>query len=184
MATWLALAFPAIGGTTSHPDPNDSASRLDVANVRMDDDQPLVRWRIATFGRWTASDIWDRGYLMVQLETKGDARVDHLAIVRSDGRRLRGTLNRVRNDGRLVEIGGIQVDKEGERAVSLWFALSRLSIGSHRTSYFWSVLTSYSSDRCPQTCFDAVPNAGMIEQPLPGASPSPTPTATPTGPSG
>jgi hypothetical protein len=177
--TALALAWPALGEPTSFDDPNDTEGRLDVRTVRFDGARP-PSWKIATFGPWTARQIWDRGYLMVQLDMRGDARVDHLAIVRSDGRDLLGSLNRVRRDGRLVRIGGIAVDKQGDRAVSLSIRLDRLSIGPGRTSYFWSVLTSTTSAVCPHTCFDAVPNTGMIEQPLPSPSPSPSPT----GPSG
>jgi hypothetical protein len=175
--TALLLALPASGGTTSLDDPNDTEGRFDIRTVSFDGSRP-PRWKIAMFAPWTARQIWDRGYVMIQLDVKGDARVDRLAIVRSNGRDLLGTLNRVRDDGRLVRIGGFAVDKEGDRALSVSIRLDRLSIGPNRTSYFWSVLTSYTSTACPHTCFDAVPNTGMIEQPLPGPSPSPT------GPSG
>lgn len=182
-ASILMLGLPAVGGTTSHDDPNDTDGRLDIRTVGFDGSRP-PRWKIVTFAPWTARQIWDRGYVMVQLDVKGDARVDRLVIVRSNGRGLLGTLSRVRNDGRLVRIGGVAVSKAGDRAVSLSVRLDRLAIGSNRTSYFWSVLTSYTSAVCRQTCFDAVPNAGMIEEPLEEPSPSPTGPTGGTGPSG
>jgi hypothetical protein len=183
-ATIVAFAFPAIAGLTSQQDPNDTAGRLDVRVVRLDGDE-RPRWKVVTFGRWTLRQLWDRGDVIVQLDTRGDAAVDYLGIVRSNGRELLGTLFRVRRDGRLVRIGKIRPEKDGLRAASVWIALHKLSIGPNRTSYFWSVLTTFTSSRCPRTCFDAVPDEGMLEEPLPGTSPTPTPTPSPTaGPSG
>lgn len=179
-ATVVAFGLPALAGMTSQQDPNDTSGRLDVRVVRLDGDERPPRWKVVTFGRWTIRQLWDRGDVIVQLDTKGDAAVDHLAIVRSNGRDLLGTLFRVRRDGRLVQIGRIRADKDGPRAASVWIALHRLSIGPNRTSYFWSVLTRFTSGACPRTCFDAVPDAGMLEEPLPGATPTPTPTTTTT----
>lgn len=175
----LVLALPALGGTTAVGDPNDARGRLDVRSVLVDGTESPFRWRVATFGGWTIRELWDRGYVVVQLDTKGDARIDRLAVVSSNGRDLIGTLNRVRDDGRLVELGRFRVDKGGRRSVALSIALHRLAIGPHRTSFSWNVITSYLGDACPRTCFDAVPDAGIVEQPLPMPSPSPTPSPTP-----
>jgi hypothetical protein len=177
-ATVLVVALPAIGGVTALEDPNDTDGRLDVRGVTIDDTDVPIEWRVETFRRWTIREIWDRGYVIVQLDTKGDARIDHLAVVSSNGRALIGTLNRVRSGGRLVEIGRFRVNKAGVRSVAVSIALHRLSIGSHRTSYSWNVITSFLGDACPRTCFDVVPDVGMVEQPLP------EPTPSPTGPSG
>lgn len=173
-ATILVLALPALGGTTALEDPNDTNGRLDVRSVTLDDAASPLVWRVAAFRRWTIREIWDRGFVMVQLDTKGNAGIDHLAVVSSNGRNLIGTLNRVRSDGRLVEIGRLRVSKAGGRAVALSIALHRLAIGPHRMSFFWNVITSFLGDSCPRTCFDVVPDQGMVEQPLPGPSPSPT----------
>jgi hypothetical protein len=180
-ATVLVLALPALGGTTSLEDPEDTNGLLDVRNVGLDDSVSPFVWHVSAHRAWTIREIWDRGFVMMQLDTKGDARIDHLAVVSSNGRRLIGTLNRVRKDGRLVEIGRVHTNKDGGRSVALTLALHRLSIGPHRTSFSWSVLTSFLGDNCPRTCFDVVPDSGMVEQPLPEPSPSPTGA---TGPSG
>ena len=180
-ATILALALPAVGGTTALEDPDDANGRLDVRSVGLDDTVSPLAWHVSMFRSWTIREIWDRGFVMVQLDTKGDPRVDHLAVVSSNGRRLVGTLNRVRKDGRLIEIGHVHASKDGGRGLEVTIALHRLTIGPHRTSYFWSMVTSYLGDNCPRTCFDVVPDSGMVEQPLPEPSPSPTGA---TGPSG
>jgi hypothetical protein len=173
-ATILVLALPALGGTTSLEDPDDANGLLDIRSVTLDDAASPLAWRIAAFRRWTIREIWDRGFVIVQLDTKGDGRIDHLAVVSSNGRALIGTLNRVRSDGRLVETGRFHAGKDGGRAVGLTIALHRLTIGPHRTSFSWNIVTSFLGDNCPRTCFDVVPNSGMVEQPLPGPSPSPT----------
>jgi hypothetical protein len=181
VSTILALALPALGGSTSIEDPDDANGRLDIRSVGLDDSVSQLAWRVSTFRAWTIREIWDRGFVMVQLDTKGDARIDHVAVVSSNGRKVIGTLNRVRTDGRLVEIGHVHVGKDGGRAVGLTIALHRLFIGPHRASFFWNVVTSFVGDNCRRTCFDVVPDSGMAEQPLPEPSPSPT---GPTGPSG
>ena len=180
-ATVLVLALPALGGTTALEDPDDANGLLDVRSVTLDGTASPLAWRVVAYRSWTIREIWDRGFVMVQLDTKGDTRIDHLAVVSSNGRDLIGTLNRIRRDGRLVEIGRFHADKDGGSAVAMTIALHRLSIGPHRTSFLWNVVTSFLGDSCPRTCFDVVPDEGLVEQPLPEPSPSPTGA---TGPSG
>jgi hypothetical protein len=179
LATALALTLPVAAGQIGQRDPNDTSGRLDVKGIQLDPDAS-PRWRFATFGRWSLAQIWDRGYLIVQLDTAGDEAIDHLAVVGSDGRRLMGTLFRVRRDGSQVVIGSIGASKTGSRAAVVSVALHKLSIGANRTSYFWSALTSYTGRACQRTCFDVVPDSGMVEQLLPGVTPTPSPTPPPT----
>ena len=40
------------------------------------------------------------------------------------------------------------------------------------------VLSSFMGGSCARTCLDTAPDDGMIEQPLPGVTPSPTPPPT------
>ncbi|HEY7659677.1 MAG TPA: hypothetical protein VIC58_03675 [Actinomycetota bacterium] len=172
----LAMTLPATADPTSLGDGNDAGGRLDVQTLRFDPDTRPVTWRFVTFARWTPHQIWDDGFLIVQLDTKGNEGIDYLAVVGSDGRDLVGTLFRVRSDGRQVEIGSIGADKDGPRAARVSLALHRLSFGPNRTTYLWSALTSFTGHGCERPCFDVVPDAGMVEQPLPGTSPSPSPS--------
>ena len=177
--TVVALALPALAHHTDQVDPDDTDGKLDLDQVAFDHERS-PSWRMATFSWWSVRSIWDRGTFTVQLDTKGDAAADFIAIVRSDGRRLAAALYRLRRDGREIELTALRTDKDGSKAVTLTIPLREVSIGPTRTSYSWSVLSSFTGGNCARTCLDAVPDEGMIEQPLPGVTPSPTPSPTPS----
>jgi hypothetical protein len=174
----LAAVLPASAHHADPTDPNDTPGKLDVRAVELDHDARPPVWRIETFAPWTVHEMWDRGFFVVMLDTKGDADLDHLAIVRSDGRKLVGVLYAVRQDGTQKPIGSLSAAKDGSRGMTIAVPLRRLSIGAARQSYFWSVLVTYTGNVCQATCFDAVPDVGMVEQPLPGVTPTPTPSPT------
>ena len=177
----LWLAAPAVADHTDQADPNDTPGTMDLEAVQFDHEETPT-WRFVSFADWTVRQIWDHGYLMVQLDTKGGPGVDYLAVVRSIGRDLEANLFRVRRDGQEVEIDRLRTTKAGSHAAWVSVSLAKLTVGPARTSYFWSALSSFTGPACRQTCLDAVPDEGMVEQPLPGASPSPSPS--PTGPTG
>ena len=118
----------------------------------------------------------------MQLDTRGDAAADYVAVVRSNGRRLVATLFRLRRGGRQIEVASLRTDKENSWAATVTVPLREVSIGPNRNSYFWSVLSSFTGGSCARTCLDTAPDDGMIEQPLPGVTPSPTPSPTDPAP--
>jgi hypothetical protein len=177
--TVVALALPALAHHTDQVDPDDTDGKLDLEQVGFDH-EGAPSWRMVTFSTWTVRSIWDRGNFIVQLDTKGDTAADYVAVVRSNGRRLIASLFRLRRNGRQIEVTSLRTDKEDSWAATVTVPLREVSIGPNRTSYFWSVLSSFTGGNCTRTCLDAVPDVGMIEQPLPGVTPSPTPTPTPT----
>jgi hypothetical protein len=177
--TVVALALPALAHHTDQVDPDDTDGKLDLEQVGFDH-EGAPSWRMVTFSTWTVRSIWDRGNFIVQLDTKGDTAADYVAVVRSNGRRLIASLFRLRRSGRQIEVTSLRTDKEDSWAATVTVPLREVSIGPNRTSYFWSVLSSFTGGNCTRTCLDAVPDVGMIEQPLPGVTPSPTPTPTPT----
>jgi hypothetical protein len=178
--TLTAFALPVLADHTDQVDPHDTGGKLDLAEVVFDH-VGAPTWRMTTFSTWSMRSIWDLGTFVVQLDTRGDAAADFVAVVRSDGRRLRADLFRLRRDGREIEMTTLPTAKAGSRAVTVTVPMRELSIGPNRTSYFWSVVSSYTGGLlCTRTCLDAVPDEGMIEQPLPGVTPSPTTTTTTT----
>jgi hypothetical protein len=181
VATLTAFALPVLADHTDQIDPHDTGGKLDLQEVVFDH-VGTPTWRMSTFPTWTVRSIWDLGNFIVQLDTRGDAAADYVAVVRSDGRRLVAALFRLRRDGREIEVTPLRTTKGGSRAVTVSVPLREVSIGPNRSSYFWSVLSSFTGGYCTRTCLDAVPDEGMIEQPLPGVTPSPTPSPTPTPP--
>jgi len=176
----VAFALPASANHTSQTDPNDVDGRFDLETVRFDHDAPPPRWTFVTFARWTVAQVWDRGYLLVELDTLGDEEADYVAVVRSEGRNLDARLFRLRADGRQVERDTLATGKDEGRSAWVAVALRKLTFGRSRTSYFWAALSSFTGSDCPHTCLDRVPDEGMVEQVLPGVTPSPTPAPTPT----
>lgn len=177
----LWLAAPAVAHHADQTDPNDTPGTMDLQAVQFDHEETPT-WRFVTFAAWAVRRLWDRGYLIVQLDTKGGPDVDYVTVVRSVGSDLEASLFRLRRDGREVEVDRLRTKKSGSLGAWVSVSLRKLTIGPNRTSYFWSALSTFIGPACRQTCFDAVPDEGMIEQPLPSVSPSPSPS--PTGPTG
>jgi hypothetical protein len=168
-AAVLAMAAGSASAQTSViTDPND-ATGLDISRVTIANaDTPPPIWTIRTFRRWTIHGIWDKGYFMVELDTIGGVSPEYRAVVRSDGRRMRGELFRVRSHATDVAIGALRTHKVDARSVAVSVQLSKLAFGPDRTAYKWDVLTSFASKKCPgATCFDRAPDDGSIAQPLP-----------------
>jgi hypothetical protein len=183
VATVVALAAAATPAGARHEvveDPRDTPGRLDVQMVRLRHDEGPPQWRIVTFARWTIPQIWDLGYLVVELDTRADDAIDFRVVVRSDGRRLEATLYRVRRDGATKATGTVPAGKAGGRASAVRVPLRKLEVGSNRLVYRWSVATLFTGSTCPKSCLDRVPDVGLAEQPVPGVTPSPTPSPSPT----
>jgi len=171
----MALAAP-----TDYPDANDTFGRLDVRTVEFTADPNPPTWTIHTFAFWTARDIRDTGFLVVLLDTRGDAGEDYIAVARSDGRDLVGRLFRRRPRRPDTIVGRIKVRKKGPDGAIMSVGLGKLLFGPHRTSYSWWVLTQFTGPSCPRTCLDLVPDDGPVEQELPAPSPPPPPPPPPS----
>ena len=189
VALSLALALPAIGANhTNTTDGNDTDGMFDLEAIALDHYPGPLEWTFRTFAGWSVDEMWDRGYLVVELDTRGDTSIDARIVVRSDGRALVATLFSVRADGNQREVATLRAMKDSRRAAGVEVALRRLAVGRSREAFHWYALSLFSGASCRRVCFDRVPDEGRLEQPLPGVTPnpSPTPTATPTptGPTG
>ena len=177
LSVLVGLALPGLAALVlAVDDPNDTDGLLDVHEVRFRDavgDPPS--WTVITFRDWTVREIWDRGYVLLFLDTLGSPRADYYALVRADRNRLLGSLwrDRTDRDRRLFEVA---VRKRGGDGVEVHVPLRRLSVGVHRTVYRWSVTTLFTGGSCHRPCADFAPDASMVEQPLPSASPSISPS--------
>lgn len=177
-AAALALPFLATASHMDVRDGNDTRGKLDVRRVLVDFTK-RPRWTITTWNKWTVERLWDRGYVLVQLDTFGTERFDYYAFVRSDGFNLKGTLVRDRANKPDYTVTSIRAFKSSGTSLSLRFPLKKMRMGNKRLFYRWQVQTIFSSGRCPTTCFDFAPDRGAIEEPIPGRTlPTPTPTIT------
>jgi hypothetical protein len=169
----VAVSLTAWAALSVVHDANDTRGLFDVRTVRLDPTKP-PEWTVITFSSWTIQSVWDRGYVLVYLDTMGTDDPDYYGLIRSDGDVMRADLYRDlnTNDHR---IRTLKVWRNGGHQVSLRIPLGFVKIGVHRTLYRWSVLTLFTSSKCHVPCVDTAPDSGMIDQTL---SPSPTPTPT------
>src|SRR5918996_92408 len=113
-AAALALALPAVANHTSPQDGNDTEGLLDLRTVSLGHERPLV-WTFFTIARWRPRQIYDRGYFVVELDTRGDQSIDYVVLLRSRRQEMLGTLHRVLADGTQAEIAKLPSDKFGGR---------------------------------------------------------------------
>ena len=182
VAAALVLAMTAIasGVTTTQDDANDTRGSLDVRRVSYHWVKGAApSWEVRSFHTFTARGLWDRGYLYVEFDTRGDERGDFYALLYSDGRRMRGQLFRT-GALRDAHIRPVQVRRPDRSSVAVRVPWSWLRFGPSRQVIRWWVTTSFTNATCQHSCADHAPDEGAIEDVLPGGSPSPSPTPTGT----
>jgi hypothetical protein len=178
--TVALLALVAGAHDTDLTDPDDARGKLDVKQVRLAHQPGPPQWTIVTFGEWRTAEMWDRGYLMVLLDTQGGAGAEHYLLVRSAGLQLEGSLWRARVIGPDSFLGSVPVERFSRRSASVQVGLARLTFGASRSFYRWWVRTVYTGELCRRTCHDVAPNGEPVLQWRPGMSPTPSPTESPT----
>lgn len=163
LAVWPRVALAQPG---SFDDPNDARGPLDISSVRSSLESTPLTWTIRTFRAWTARKIWDRGFFVVSLDTLGSADPDYLALIRSNGKELEGVLLRRHTNGEEVPLHPLDVWRAGTIGAGIAVPRRALRFGSSRTSFSWSVASTFTGDRCHTTCIDLAPDTGAVEQPL------------------
>jgi hypothetical protein len=180
MAAGVIAAGLALAGPVPVEDPNDVAGQLDVRAVSFDPEADPPRWDVVTSSSWASAEMWDRGFVLVYLDTTGNTRPDYYALIRSVGDDLEGSLWRDPRTGADRRLRTLDVSRGSDLHVTVRIPIERLRIGSSRTFYGWSIVTLYTGGACRATCIDRVPDDGAIRQPLGTPTPTPTPTSTPT----
>ena len=182
LVTVALVAMVAGAHHTDLLDPNDTGGKLDVRQVRLAH-QPLPpMWTVVTFAEWRTRAMWDRGYIMVLLDTSAGEGAEFYLLVRSVGRVLRGSLWRARVFGPDSYLGAVPVRRLSPRSASVQVGLSRLKFGAKRSFYRWWVQTVFTGQTCRRTCQDRAPNGKPVLQWRPGMSPSPS-SPSPSSPS-
>jgi hypothetical protein len=184
-ATLITVALMAVvagAHDTDFLDPNDARGKLDVRQVRLAHAPGPPTWTIVTFAEWSSAEMWDRGYILVLLDTQGGGGAEYYLLVRSAGASLQGSLWRAHAYGPDSFLGSVPARRPSRHAASIQVGLSRLTFGASRSFYRWWVETVYTSDLCRRTCHDRAPNQEPVKQWRPGMSPTPPPTS--SSPSG
>jgi hypothetical protein len=175
LAVVTAVALPVMASKLLVTDPNDTAGLLDVHEVRFHDlDGSPPSWTVITFNDWTPRSLWDRGYVLLDLDTLGTPDTDYYVLVRADRDRLRASMWRRRVDAVDIRLFPVAVSRRDGNGVEVWVPLGRLTVGVHRDLYRWSVVTLFTGGECHRPCLDRAPDATMVEQPIESASPSST----------
>jgi hypothetical protein len=180
LATVAAMTVIAGAHDTDFTDPNDTPGKLDVKLVRLAHQPGPPTWTIVTHNVWRIAEMWDRGYLMVMLDTEGGPAAEFYLLVRTVRSTIEGTLWRARAVGPDSHLGTVPTKKITSRAVRVQVGLKRLTFGSARRGYRWWVHTVFTSDDCRRTCHDRAPNGENVFQWRPGMSPTPTVSPSPS----
>ncbi len=180
LASVLAVAATVASAHHSRVrDRDDVKGPLDMRVVTAEG-RTYQRYRIDTYWRWSATSIWDKGYLMVFLDTIGSDHPDYYALVRSNGSNLEAILFRDRRDRPDYRLTRLRVWRATQRSVTVRVPQSWLNFSQTRLYYKWYVLTLMTRPGCARVCFDRVPNSGVVLEPNPQLAPPPSPSPTPT----
>ena len=180
LVTIVLLSVVAGAHDTDFVDPNDARGRLDVNRVRLAHVPGPPTWTIVTYAEWSTAGMWDRGYLMILLDTQAGAGQEYYLLVRSTGKALQGSLWRAHVTGPDSYLGSVPTSRPSRRSARVQVSLKRLTFGASRAFYRWWVQTVFTSDLCSRTCHDRAPNQEPVLQWRPGMSPTPTPSPTPS----
>ena len=178
--TIALMAVVAGAHDTDFQDPDDARGKLDVKQVRLAHAPGPPTWTIVTFGEWRTVGMWDRGYLMILLDTQSGVGPEFYLLVRSTGTALQGSLWRARSYGPDSYLGSVPTRRPSLRSASVQVALKRLTFGVSRSFYRWWVQTVYTNNVCRRTCHDRAPNGETVLQWRPGMSPTPSPSPSPS----
>ena len=162
------LGATAPGATAQHTniqDGNDTNGALDVRRVEVRHKATNTAvWGIETWGTWKVGRIWDRGYFFVYIDTRWGEAPEHYVLIRSTGPGVQALLFRDHAGGNDTLIRSLRVWRWNLRRVAFKLKLTGLAWGSTRTFYRWSVITTLTSEICPNVCLDAAPNSGSVMQ--------------------
>lgn len=177
-AALAALPLLASANHQDVTDGNDVRGSLDVRRVEVKGTRGRPKWRLATYGSWSAAAIWDQGYGLVYLDTFGSSRYDYYALVRSNGFSLRASLWRDRKSAKDARVSTLHVARADHRSFTVEIPLRKLSIPRSRLVYRWYAETVVTSEACPRSCLDRAPDEGGVTEPVPGHKPPTTPPPT------
>jgi hypothetical protein len=154
-------------------DRNDVNGLFDVAEARYVHEVGVPpHWRITTYASWRPRQVWDAGFVWIELDTRYDEGSDYYALVRADRDKLVGGLFRIARDPGVPDprVSSVGISRSSPQDVVITIPLTKMLFGERRTTFRWWVETTFVSDRCPTTCVDTVPDrvTDAVSQDAPG----------------
>lgn len=159
-------------------DADDTRETLDIrlANVHH---TPDMKFKVATYETWTPKETWDKGYVLVHLDTFGSQGFDYYAMVNSFGTGYSARLWKTNGNSADEELGELFFKKTTRKSVTITIPLDMLFFGPNRVTYRWYTQTIFNGRVCQRPCFDLAPDEDAVVEPLPSPSPSPSSSPSP-----
>lgn len=165
-ATLLALAPSAGANHTVVKDNDDTPGRLDVRRVEVVGSQPR-KWVIKTHNAWRVRGIFDKGYLLVYLDTFGGNRFDYYVLLRPERKKMKGGVWRDVKNGNDFPVAPTKVNRPNQRTVRTTVPFRKLRVPDTQLDYRWHVRTIYAKRGCYRAvCMDRAPQFKSILEPL------------------
>jgi hypothetical protein len=187
IATAAALLSTIFASAALEPrdDGNDVKGQFDLRRVNRWGPADDPKWTVFNRSNLSRQEMWDHGFFIVQLDTFGGERFDYYALVKSDGRGIKGSLWRDRQNKGDRRISSLPAWRSG-RKMTVRVPLSKVNTGGkERVTYRWFVKTLFIGGKCRRVCIDRVPNDNSVtesngkQSPASGEdsnSPAPSPT--------
>jgi hypothetical protein len=163
----------ALAARLEQADPRDAPPPLDLKEVDTTVVGARLQFSIVTWTPWRAPAIHDRAFLVVRLYSQPGGGADYSALVRSNGRHLRGILLRDRAGRRERRVGSFRVWRSDRQSVSFRLPLRRLALSQPGAVFSWHAQAILTSERCKRVCFDRAPDQGAVAEAVPPPPPVP-----------
>ncbi|MDQ3955183.1 MAG: hypothetical protein M3285_06515 [Actinomycetota bacterium] len=165
-ATLFSFAPQAAAHHMIVRDQEDTPGRLDVRRVEVVGSSPRS-WIIKTYRTWGARGIYDKGYLLIYLDTFGGNRFDYYVLIQSLKRKLKGSVWRDLKNANDFVVGPTKINRSNRRTVRTTVPFRKLRVPDTQADYRWHVRTIYLKRSCwKAVCMDRAPQGGSVVEPL------------------
>lgn len=157
----LVLALPALASHQDVSDDNDVDGRLDIRRVKMREGSPR-KWIITTYKGYKAEDIFDKGYMLVYFDVRGDKRFDYYLLLRPVWDKIRGNLWKDYKEANDEMVGHSRVRKRSNRTITATVPFKKMKIPNSRVDYRWHARALFAGPNCRRVCIDRAPDVGSV----------------------
>lgn len=159
----LVLALPAFASHQDVTDDNDVDGRLDIRRVEMEEGPPR-KWTITTYKGYKPEEIFDKGYLLVYFDIRGDERFDYYLLLRPVWDKIRGNLWKDYEEANDEMVGHSRVRKPTGRTITATVPFKKMKIPKKQVDYRWHARTIFAGPNCRRVCIDRAPDVGSVTE--------------------